>query len=614
MKLIRDEWKKAAIGFYRYHKQKVVPAVAIGGAAFFASAGILSYRDHRGAGTQAVAIPYSGFVHDVYAGQIDRVTMKDEHDLRAHLKSGGEITTTTPPDMQISNFLLQKGLTVEVAKDQSGLLNILYVLAGGVFEIGTLYFFSPRRRSPVPGIKMKKEKPDVGFADVGGLHDAKRELGRVVEFLNQPREHERLGAKAATTVMLAGPDGNGKSLLARAAAKESNRPFYVIEGPDFLSEAPDSGAERVRDLFQRIKRNAPCVVLIREFDAIAKVPGPSSAPPGREESRMHNQLCAEINALRPEDGVLLIAATDFAKPMSDAFTSRLDFDLRLEAGNPSLTEREEILALHARKIAKGPDVDLHEIARLTKDHSAADLAALVNEAANSATRAGKSSVQMADFVDACVAKSLGHPKQSLILTEEELNKVAYHEAGHVLVSLFKPGDGFPYMASIIPRGPTLGVAGNTPPNSDASTHSQSQCKARLASLYGARAAERFADKNGFTDGSNKDMGLATELAENMVRYWGMSRLGAVRYDKPSGNETPGYSGTTALEIDQEIRSILREAENDANAIITEHVDDLHRLAAALKERKTLFAEDIYRIVPGVPRPAGKIPPAPQLNS
>src|SRR5579859_5658717 len=449
----------------------------------------------------------------------------------------------------------------------------------------------------------------VTFEDVAGVDEAKQDLQEIVEFLRDPGKFQRLGGRIPRGVLLVGPPGTGKTLIARAVAGEANVPFFTISGSDFVEMFVGVGASRVRDMFEQAKKNAPCIIFIDEIDAVGRHRGAGLGGGNDEREQTLNQLLVEMDGFEVNDGVILIAATNRPDVLDPALLRPGRFDRQVVVGNPDILGREKILKVHMRKVPIGSDVDPRVIARGTPGFSGADLANLVNEAALLAARAGRRVVGMAEFEAARDKVMMGAERRSLVMTEKEKELTAYHEAGHALVGLNVPEHDPLHKVTIIPRGRALGVTMSLPER-DRFGYSKREMESRLASMFGGRLAEEiiFGPDN-VTTGASSDIQQATAMARRMVTEFGMSeKLGRVRYGDNeqelflghSVTQTRGVSEATAQLIDSEVRRLIEEAEASARTILTEHIDDLHRISQALLEYETLSGEEIRGLLRGEP--------------
>ena len=463
------------------------------------------------------------------------------------------------------------------------------------------------------------DTPKVTFADVAGCDEAKQELEEIIDFLKDPQRFQRLGGRLPKGAQLVGPPGTGKTLLAKAVAGEAGRPFFSMSGSDFVEMFVGVGASRVRDLFEQGKAHAPCIIFIDEIDAVGRHRGAGLGGGHDEREQTLNQLLVEMDGFESNDGVILLAATNRPDILDPALLRPGRFDRQIVVDMPDVKGREQILRVHTRKIPLQPNVDLDRIARGTPGLSGAELSNVVNEAALLAARRNKQQVENVDLEDAKDKVMLGLERKSMVVTEEERKLTAYHEAGHALVSLHVPGTDPLHKVTIIPRGRALGVT-HWLPEEDRHNYTKEYIHSRLATAYGGRVAEELvfgAEK--VTTGAAQDIQQATDLARRMVTHFGMSDVvGPIAVgDRESeiflGREVMQrheISNKTAELVDQELKRILSEAFEKARTILTEHRDQLDRLAMALVERETLDRNEVDLVVAGHTLPPVLRPPAP----
>ncbi|HEU5466366.1 MAG TPA: ATP-dependent zinc metalloprotease FtsH [Gemmatimonadales bacterium] len=463
------------------------------------------------------------------------------------------------------------------------------------------------------------DTPKVTFADVAGCDEAKQELEEIIDFLKDPQRFQRLGGRLPKGALLVGPPGTGKTLLAKAVAGEAGRPFFSMSGSDFVEMFVGVGASRVRDLFEQGKAHAPCIIFIDEIDAVGRHRGAGLGGGHDEREQTLNQLLVEMDGFESNDGVILLAATNRPDILDPALLRPGRFDRQIVVDMPDVKGREQILRVHTRKIPLQPNVDLDRIARGTPGLSGAELSNVVNEAALLAARRNKQQVENVDLEDAKDKVMLGLERRSMVVTEEERKLTAYHEAGHALVSLHVPSTDPLHKVTIIPRGRALGVT-HWLPEEDRHNYTKEYIHSRLATAYGGRVAEELvfgAEK--VTTGAAQDIQQATDLARRMVTHFGMSdAVGPIAVgDRESeiflGREVMQrheVSNKTAELVDQELKRILSDAFEKARTILTEHRDQLDRLAMALVERETLDRNEVDLVVAGQPLPPIIRPPTP----
>ena len=451
-----------------------------------------------------------------------------------------------------------------------------------------------------------KDRVQVTFKDVAGVEEAKDEVTELIEFLKSPKKFQRLGGRIPRGVLLVGPPGCGKTLLAKAIAGEAEVPFFSISGSDFVEMFVGVGASRVRDLFKQAKDNSPCIIFLDEVDAIGRKRGAGFVGGGHDEREQTlNAILVEMDGFDTNDQVIVIAATNRADILDHALTRPGRFDRQIFVPLPDLQGRLEILKVHAKKIKLAPNTNLERIARGTPMFSGADLAAIINEAALAATMANKDYVETADLEEARDKVRWGRAKRSRVIDKKEKEITAYHEAGHTLVqSLLDDADPL-HKVSIIPRGP-MGGATFALPEKDRTLFTRRYCMALMQVCFGGRIAEQlFFDD--ITSGAQSDITQATRIARQMVLTWGMSnQLGPISYGPDLGvkeatymfNNEREYSEKTAEAIDSEIKALTDEAFGKARELIAANKDKLERIAQALLKYETLDADDVKLILDG----------------
>ena len=460
-----------------------------------------------------------------------------------------------------------------------------------------------------------KDQADQGrkatFADVAGADEEKEELAEIVEFLKNHQRFNTLGARIPHGVLLVGPPGTGKTLLARACAGEAGVPFYSISGSDFVEMYVGVGASRVRDLFEKAKKTAPCIVFIDEIDAVGRQRGTGLGGGHDEREQTLNQLLVEMDGFAANEGVIVIAATNRADILDKALLRPGRFDRQVYVGLPDIKGREEILRVHTRNKPLAPDVVLKTIAKSTAGFTGADLENLVNEAALLAAKRGRKAITEQDIEEASIKVIAGPEKRSRVVTEKDKRITAYHEAGHAIVSYFCKTADPVHEISIIPRGMAAGYTLNLPED-DRSHLTKAKMAEQIVMLLGGRVAEKLV-LDDISTGASNDLERATDTARSMVTRYGFSeRLGPVVYgsdphetflgrDFSSGR---GYSEQVAAEIDSEIRDMLDEAYETARSILSEHMQQLHTVAGALMEREKLTGAEFQTLMQG-----GTLPPA-----
>ena len=443
------------------------------------------------------------------------------------------------------------------------------------------------------------------FADVAGADKEKAELQEVVEFLKAPNKFNALGARIPHGVLLVGPPGTGKTLLARACAGEAGVPFYAISGSDFVEMYVGVGASRVRDLFEKAKKTMPSIIFIDEIDAVGRQRGAGLGGGHDEREQTLNQLLVEMDGFDANDGVIVMAATNRADILDKALLRPGRFDRQVYVGLPDVKGREEILRVHTRNKPLGPDVSLETIAKSTAGFSGADLENLVNEAALLAARKGKKAITEPEIEEASIKVIAGPEKKSRVVTEDEKRLTAYHEAGHAITGFYCKTHDPVHQISIIPRGSAGGFTMYLP-EKDPSYVTKTAMNENIVCLLGGRVAEQLV-LDDISTGASNDLERATDTARSMVTRYGFSeRMGPVVYGTDPGEtflgrdfgQGKGYSENTASEIDNEIRDIMDEAYETARRILTEHMDQLHRVAGVLIEKEKISGEEFVALMKG----------------
>ncbi len=461
-----------------------------------------------------------------------------------------------------------------------------------------------------------KERSTVTFADVAGIEEAREEVQEIVAFLKNPGQFKRIGARIPRGVLLMGPPGCGKTLMAKAIAGEADVPFFSVSGSDFVEMFVGVGASRVRDLFRQARESAPCIVFLDEIDAVGRRRGTGLGGGHDEREQTLNQILVEMDGFDTEQGIILLAATNRPDVLDPALMRPGRFDRQIVLNLPDVRGREQILAIHSRKVRLHASVDLGRIARATPGFSGADLEALVNEAALMAVTRGRDAVETPDLEEARDKLRFGRSRKSMVMTENERRLTAFHEAGHALMTVLTEKADPLHKVTIIPRGMALGVTMSLP-EKDRYGLSRGEILARLRVCFGGRVAEQLVCGD-ITSGAQNDIEQATELARMMVTKWGMSeKVGPVSYAEGEehlflGREvtrTQNHSEAVAVVIDQEIKRFLDEAFAATVSTLQTNLDALHRVAEALLERETLDGAEVEILVKGGPLPPRAVPPA-----
>ena len=581
-------------------------------------------------GSQATStsgnLSYSGFIQKVDAGEINSVTLDGER-VMITAADGKRYVTIKPEGEDVSDRLLAKNVDVQVqAQEQSGFFSLISLWLPFLVLIGIWIFFMNRMQGGGRGgamgfgksrAKLLTEKHGrVTFDDVAGIDEAKEELEEIVEFLRNPQKFSRLGGKIPKGALLVGPPGTGKTLLARAIAGEAGVPFFTISGSDFVEMFVGVGASRVRDMFEQGKKNAPCIVFIDEIDAVGRARGVGMGGGNDEREQTLNQLLVEMDGFEANDGVIIVAATNRKDVLDPALLRPGRFDRQIHVPNPDIKGREKILTVHSRKVPVGPDVDLRIIARGCPGFSGADLANLVNEAALTAARMGRRFVTMVDFEQAKDKVMMGAERRSMVLTADQKEKTAYHEAGHAIVGMNMPKCDPVYKATIIPRGGALGMVVSLPEMDRLNMH-KDEGKQKIAMTMAGKAAEIIKyGEEGVSSGPAGDIQQASSLARAMVMRWGMSdAVGNIDYAEAhegyQGN-TAGFSvsAETKTLIEAEVKSLIDEGYDTARQVLLDKAEDFERLAKGLLEYETLTGDEIRRVIAGEVLGGDDAPPPP----
>ena len=583
---------------------------------------LATYRDQF----EVPEIPYSTFYSELQNDNIQAVTFIEDK-LRVVFKepimvgdegsqkkvSTAEVLLPFENKDTLVNELLAKGVEIRV-KHRSSVWNSIWpILPFILIVVFWVALFRMMQQGPQSAISFGKARTReiqtkdkvrrVTFDDVAGIDEAKEELREVIEFLRDPTKFKRLGARIPKGIILVGPPGTGKTLLAKAVAGEANVPFFSISGSDFVELFVGVGAARVRDLFARAKRNAPAIVFIDELDAVGRYRGAGIGGGHDEREQTLNALLVEMDGFDPNEGIIVIGATNRPDILDPALLRPGRFDRKIVVNLPDVNGREAILKVHTRNVPLGEDVDLKKLAQETPGFSGADLANMVNEAALIAAKKGKRQVNMEDFEEARDKVIMGPERRSLAMSPKEKRMIAYHEAGHALAALLLPEADPVHKVTIIPRGLALGTTQSLPTD-DKHTFSKEYILSKIGALLAGRVAEKLV-LNTVTTGAANDLEMATQLARKMVTEWGMSeKLGPVTFGKKEEHIFLGkeigrprdHSERIAELIDEEIRNIIHEQEQRIEKLLREHLPVLHKIAEKLLEKETLTGEEIRKIL------------------
>ena len=562
-------------------------------------------------------ITFSEFLQWVDSRQVESVTITGS-EITGTSTGGENFRTYAPLQYEgLANQLIDQDVAI-TAMDETGSAwtTVLYYWAPILLIVAFWIFFMRqmqsggnkalsfgKSRAKLSSSTQKK----VTFKDVAGVDEPKEELEEIIEFLKEPQRFQKLGGHIPKGVLLMGAPGTGKTLLARAVAGEANVPFFSISGSDFVEMFVGVGASRVRDLFEQGKKNAPCIVFIDEIDAVGRHRGAGLGGGHDEREQTLNQLLVEMDGFESNEGVILVSATNRPDVLDPALLRPGRFDRRIVVNRPDVKGRTGIFGVHTKKIPLADDVDIYVLARGTSGFSGADLANLVNEAALNAARYNQKTVQMQDFEFAKDKVLMGSERRSMIISEEEKMVTAIHEAGHALLAVLLPHADPIHKVTIIPRGMALGVTQQLPVD-DKHNYSRLHLDDQIAILLGGRIAEELTNDS-VTTGAGNDLDRATELARRMVCEWGMSEaMGPLTFGRKEeqifiGREIAqrqDYSENTALLIDQEIKRIVTDNYDRARSVLKAHHGALVSMAKELLIREVLDAEQVKRMVAGLP--------------
>ncbi len=567
-------------------------------------------------------LAYSELVGKIESGEVKEIVISsDGTTAEVKLKNENLVKQVNIPSMDNLMDTLQESMkngTVKVSEKSESLFMIILGLLTPfgiliIFFIFWFLFMNSGNQANGSGKTMSfgksrakmvnpTDKNRVTFDDVAGVDEEKEELEEIVEFLKNPKKFTDMGARIPKGVLLVGNPGTGKTLLAKAVAGEAGVPFFTISGSDFVEMFVGVGASRVRDLFEEAKRKAPCIVFIDEIDAVGRQRGAGLGGGHDEREQTLNQLLVEMDGFAANEGVIVLAATNRPDVLDKALLRPGRFDRQIVVSSPDVKAREQILEVHSRKKKFGPDVDLKIIAKNTSGFSGADLENVLNEAALLAARRNLSEIGMAEIEDAMVKVTMGPEKKTRVRSEKEQKLVAYHEAGHAVVSRFLPTQDPVHQISIVPRGMAGGYTMYRP-TEDKSFMSRTEMVETIISLLGGRVAEQLI-LDDISTGASNDIERATKIARSMVTKYGMSqRVGTITFgqnqeevflgrDIAQGRE---YSEETAGIIDEEVKSIIDFAYKKAEAILQEHIDKLHSVAGVLLEKEKIDGEEFDQI-------------------
>ncbi|RJP24659.1 MAG: ATP-dependent metallopeptidase FtsH/Yme1/Tma family protein [Candidatus Abyssobacteria bacterium SURF_5] len=565
-------------------------------------------------------ITYAEFLDYVRNGQVTEITLQanESGGINTGVTIKGELsgnkpfeTFTTDPDI---HTILKENNVQYAEKPYSPRLfqTILIQILPFALIILLIWYFAYRQMQSGGNKALsfgksrarlhQQSQSKVNFDDVAGVEEAKQELQEIIEFLKDPKKFTRLGGKIPKGVLLVGPPGSGKTLLARAVAGEAKVPFFSISGSDFVEMFVGVGAARVRDLFATGMKHAPCIIFIDELDAVGRQRGAGLGGGHDEREQTLNQLLVEMDGFNSNEGVILMAATNRPDVLDKALLRPGRFDRSIVVDNPDIFGREGILKVHTRNIPIDPSVNLKVLARGTPGFSGADLANMVNEAALLAARRSKDRVDMHDFDEAKDRVLMGPERKSMFISDEEKKTTAYHEAGHALVGYLLPGTDPLHKVTIIPRGQALGLTQHLPLE-DRHTYSRSYILNLITMMMGGRAAEELILKD-ITNGAGNDIRNATHLARRMVCEWGMSdKLGPVSFGENDevflGRDIlkeRNFSEEIAAAIDKEVRTVVETCHERATTLLLENREKLEKLAHKLIELEVIEGSQLEKIL------------------
>ena len=570
---------------------------------------------------------YSELITKINNGEVSEIEISsDKTKAYVTLKEDGTASTVntikevTIPSLdsfmeQISDKIVESEITLS-QEEESVFMAVLSIFSPFVILIIFLLFWilimNPNQNGNKSSMTFGKskarmintsDKNKVTFKDVAGVDEEKQELEEIVEFLKSPKKFTDMGARIPKGVLLVGHPGTGKTLLAKAVAGEAGVPFFIISGSDFVEMFVGVGASRVRDLFEQAKKNAPCIIFIDEIDAVGRQRGAGLGGGHDEREQTLNQLLVEMDGFSPNEGVIVLAATNRPDVLDKALLRAGRFDRQIVVSSPDVKAREQILEVHARKKKLANDVDLGIIAKNTAGFAGADLENVLNEAALLAARRDKTEIGMQEIEEAMVKVTMGPEKKSRVISEKEKKLVAFHEAGHAVVSKFLPTQDDVHQISIVPRGMAGGYTMYRP-SEDRSFMSKSEMEENIVSLLGGRVAEELV-LGDISTGASNDIERASKIARDMVTKYGMSpRLGTITFG--SGQEEvflgrdfatqKNFSEETSGLIDEEVKRIIDNAYNAAKQILSENIKKLHDVANVLLEKEKIDGEEFQEIM------------------
>jgi cell division protease FtsH len=578
--------------------------------------GLYNLFQNPGTITGKTEMPFSSFLTEVDKGNVASVDIRGS-EISGTFRDGKGFKTYSPNYPNLVEKLSAKGVAITAGpREEKGpsLWGVILSWFPMLLLIGVWIFFMRQMQGGKGGAMgfgrskaklLNETQGKVTFQDVAGVEEAKEELEEIVHFLKDPRKFQKLGGRIPKGALLVGPPGTGKTLLARAIAGEANVPFFTISGSDFVEMFVGVGASRVRDMFEQGKKSAPCIIFIDEIDAVGRSRGAGLGGGNDEREQTLNQLLVEMDGFETNEGVILIAATNRPDVLDPALLRPGRFDRQVVVSNPDIIGREAILNVHLKKITTGPDVNAKVIARGTPGFSGADLANIVNESALLAARKNKRIVTMSDLEEAKDKVMMGAERRSMVMNEEEKTLTAYHEGGHAVVALYEQTSDPIHKATIIPRGRALGMVMRLPERDQLSITREKLFGNISVAMGGRIAEEMIFGYDNVTSGASSDIEMVTKMAKNMVTRYGMSdQLGPIAYQENeeevflgrSVSRTQNVSEETAKKIDAEVKKIVEAGYARAKKILSEKIDELHKVAKALLTYETLSGEEIKKIV------------------
>ena len=580
---------------------------------------------------------YTTFISDVSNKDVAATKFNERGEIFVTKKDGTKYTSVLPTplrDNKLLDDLLKENVQIQGAlPEERSFLSQIFISWFPMFLlVGIWFLFMRQMQGGGRGGAMSfgksrakmltKEQINTTFADVAGCEEAKEEVGEIVDFLREPAKFQKLGGRIPKGILMVGPPGTGKTLLAKAIAGEAQVPFFTISGSDFVEMFVGVGASRVRDMFEQAKKNAPCLIFIDEIDAVGRQRGAGLGGGHDEREQTLNQMLVEMDGFEGKEGVIVIAATNRPDVLDPALTRPGRFDRQVMVGLPDVRGREQILKVHMRKVPVAPDVDPMVLARGTPGYSGADLANLVNEAALFSARENKTLVTMQEFEKAKDKINMGPERRTMIMTDQQKESTAYHEAGHAIVGYLVPEHDPVHKVTIIPRGRALGVTFFLP-EGDQISMSYKQLESKLSTLYAGRLAEELIyGAENISTGASNDIKVATNIARNMVTQWGFSEsLGPILYTEDEGEVFLGrsmakakhMSDETAHTIDEEVRKLVERNFERAKKILTDNMDILHAMKDALVKYETIEIPQIKQLMERQPVTAPEGWDGPQEN-